>query len=90
MPNTFNTSIPIQQKLVSLILAGLPFDSRGMPPMELDSETWHRVLECARQEGLSPLLFASLTKLNDFVPPLFVTETLQDWYRRSALATATA
>lgn len=79
----------LNRQLVSYILRAFPFEAAPPELPQSTEETWHALLERARLEGLTLLLFASLEKTNAAVPE-FVHETLQTQVRLAALANGAA
>lgn len=76
----------LNQQLVAHILRAFPFGASAPTPQLSDENGWHALVQRAKPEGVSPLLFAALEKQSwDRVPPA-VIETLQTGYRSSALA----
>jgi len=81
---------PLDRQLTMWVLAAFPFDTPEPAPGSTDDATWRALLERAKLQGLSPLLYASLEKHGFVNVPAFAVDALQEIYRKSALAAAVA
>ncbi|MBI4672643.1 MAG: nucleotidyltransferase family protein [Chloroflexi bacterium] len=90
MDSSLKNLTPLDHQLVAWVLSAFPLGSAEPVPGPTDNATWQALLERAKVQGLSPLLYAALETHGFVNVPAFVVDSLQDIYRNSALATAVA
>ncbi len=88
MPTSLLALTPFDRQIVKWIRSAFLMGPTELVPSSTNNAVWMALLERAKLQGLSPLLYAALEAHNFSNVPTFVVDTLEEIYRNSALAVA--